>query len=109
MLLTVLYSLVIVLELTLHAKKGKTATSTYQAPGQPEAPYIEWANLRYKLIKTSGIGNAYGVTYARAGKPRYFSAFFEKIPSGATEINIKDGGDGAWAFYGIKLSFEIWK
>lgn len=73
-------------------------------PGHPDAMYIVADEKKYKLISTQDIGSEDGQTAAYPGEPFYFSARFERIPSSVNMIDIKEGENGSWHFYGVHLN-----
>lgn len=76
-------------------------------PGHEDAYFIEAAGRRYNLISTTGIGNRDGLTIAKPGFPVRFYAIFEKIPSYTEKINLIEGKNGPWDFYGIRLKENV--
>jgi TPR repeat protein len=76
-------------------------------PGAPDAIRIDCGNASYSLLKTSNISdNKNRANTVYPGHPRYFSAYFEKIPADVAKLNIIEGGERGFAFYGVELSTE---
>lgn len=68
------------------------------------AYYIKANGKTYKLLSTTGIGNANGITVAHQNMPVNFSAKFEAIPKNINLFDLIEGKTGSWHFYGIQLS-----
>ena len=75
-------------------------------PGHPDAMYIEVGVTHFNLIKTVGIANDSMTRAAHPGRKRYFSCFFEKIPSTSTNIDVVEGGERGWIFRGVEFVFK---
>jgi hypothetical protein len=76
-------------------------------PGDPEAIQIECNNASYSLLKVSNISDSKDrMSTVYPGHPRYFSAYFEKIPADVAKLDIVEGGELGFAFYGVNLSTE---
>lgn len=82
---------------------GKDSYIYLLPPGHLTAYYIKANGTKYKLLSTKGISQSEDSTVAYTHECLEFSAKFEKIPGTTAEIDLIEGENGAWNFFGVQL------